>query len=94
MSVKIRLKRTGARKRPFYRIVVVDSRAPRDGRPIEEIGYYGAVLPASFTDRERIRVATERVDYWVSKGAQVSETVKKLIKRVSADTQNDGKGAE
>lgn len=77
MSVRIRLKRTGARKRPFYRIVVMDSRSPRDGRPIEEVGHYSMMLPK----QERIHVAFDRVEYWTSKGAQVSETVRNLLKR-------------
>ena len=77
MSVKIRLKRMGARKRPAYRVVVMDSRSPRDGRPIEEIGYYSAVLPS----KDQVRIAKDRVEYWMRNGAQMSDTVKRLYKK-------------
>lgn len=78
MAVKIRLKRTGSRKRPFYRIVVMDSRAPRDGRPIEEVGHYSPVLPTE----QCVTVALDRIEYWRGQGAQMTETVRSLIKRV------------
>ena len=76
MAVKIRLKRMGAKKKPFYRIVVADSRAPRDGRFIEEIGYYDP----NRTPAE-IKVDLEKADAWVAKGAQYSDTVRSLVKK-------------
>ena len=75
--VVIRLSRGGAKKRPFFRIVVADSRKPRDGRCIERIGFYNAVAQGC---EEKLRVDLERVDYWVSKGAKMSETVSSLVK--------------
>ncbi len=75
MAVKIRLKRMGAKKAPFYRIVVADSRYPRDGRFIEEIGYYDPTQTPSV-----IKVDAEKADKWVKNGAQPTETVKKLLK--------------
>lgn len=74
MPVRIRLKRMGAKKKPFYRIVVADSRAPRDGRFIEEIGYYNPT-----TDPSTIKIDTERAKDRLSKGAQPSDTVKALF---------------
>jgi small subunit ribosomal protein S16 len=79
MAVKIRLKRMGAKKNPFYRIVVADSRYPRDGRFIEEIGYYDPMK-----DTDNVKLNTEAVDKWIKNGAQPTETVKKLIAKVSA----------
>ena len=73
--VKIRLKRMGAKKNPFYRIVVADSRYPRDGRFIEEVGVYN---PSA--DSEKLKVDMERVQYWISNGAQPTDTVKALLK--------------
>jgi len=78
--VKIRLKRLGAKKRPYYRIVIMDSRTPRDGRAIEEIGFYHPVEAAD----KQIKVDQERVDEWIKKGAQPTATVKKLINRAKA----------
>lgn len=76
MAVRIRLKRTGAKKKPFYRIVVADSRYPRDGRFIEEIGYYNPTTkPTTF------EVDAEKVQEWLSKGARPSDTVKALFER-------------
>jgi len=75
MAVKIRLKRIGAKGAPFYRIVVADSRSPRDGRNIDEIGIYNPM-----TDPSEIRVDNEKAQEWLGKGAQPSETVKKLLK--------------
>lgn len=74
MSVRIRLKRMGAKKRPFYRIVVADSRVPRDGRFIEEIGYYNPL-----TEPKTIKVDLEKAQKWLSLGAQPSDTVKFLF---------------
>jgi len=74
MAVKIRLKRMGAHKAPFYRIVVADSRSPRDGRFIEEIGYYNPT-----TDPTTIKIDAEKANQWVKNGAQPSDTVKRLM---------------
>ncbi len=74
--VTIRLSRGGAKKRPFYHIVVTDSRKPRDGRRIERIGFFN---PGARGQEERLRVELERVDYWVGVGAQLSERVQGLV---------------
>lgn len=76
MSVKIRLKRMGAKKKPFYRVVVADSRAPRDGRFIEELGYYNPL-----TDPAEIKIDGEKAAKWLSNGAQPTETVRSLFRR-------------
>ena len=77
--VKIRLRRMGAKKAPFYRIVVADSRCPRDGRFIEEIGTYNPMA-----EGENIKVDLERAKYWISNGAQPTETVRGLLTKVEA----------
>ena len=77
--VKIRLRRMGAKKATYYRIVVADSRAPRDGRFIEEVGVYN---PSAESDK--LKVDMERVQYWISNGAQPTDTVRGLIKKVEA----------
>jgi len=77
--VKIRLRRMGAKKNPYYRIVVADSRSPRDGRAIEEIGTYD---PCAEDVADKIKVDMERVDYWIKNGAQPTDTVRGLIKKV------------
>ena len=77
--VKIRLRRMGAKKAPFYRIVVADSRCPRDGRFIEEIGTYDPMA-----EGENIKVDLERAKYWISNGAQPTETVRGLLTTVEA----------
>ena len=74
--VKIRLARGGAKKRPFYHIVVADSRNKRDGRRIERIGFFN---PLARGGEERLRLDLERVDYWTSVGAQLSERVSSLV---------------
>ena len=74
MSVKIRLRRMGAKKAPFYRIVVADSRYPRDGRFIEEVGYYDPTKEPSV-----IKVDKEKVEKWIASGAQPTDTVKALL---------------
>lgn len=79
MAVKIRLRRMGAKKAPFYRIVVADSRCPRDGRFIEEIGTYDPMA-----EGENIKVDLERAKYWISNGAQPTETVRGLLTKVEA----------
>lgn len=75
MAVRIRLRRMGAKKRPFYRIVVADSRFPRDGRVIEEIGYYNPIVQPA-----EIKVDADKARAWLSTGAQPSDTVKSLLK--------------
>lgn len=75
--VTIRLARAGAKKRPFYHIVVADSRRARDGRYIERIGFFN---PIAVGGEESLRIEKERVDHWVSKGAQPSDRVAKLLK--------------
>ena len=75
--VTIRLSRGGAKKRPFYHIVVTDSRNRRDGRYIESLGYFN---PIAGDSKERIRVDLPRIDYWLDQGAQTSERVKSLLK--------------
>ena len=78
MAVKIRLRRMGAKKAPFYRVVVADSRYPRDGRFIEEVGYYNPVKePIEF------KVDGDKVKEWIAKGAQPTDTVKALLKKNS-----------
>jgi small subunit ribosomal protein S16 len=79
--VTIRLSRGGAKKRPFYHIVVTDSRNRRDGRYIERIGYFNPVAKGGET---RLNIDQERVAYWVGKGAQTSERVARLVKEQSA----------
>lgn len=74
--VKIRLRRMGAKKAPFYRIVVADSRYPRDGRFIEEIGYYNPMEEPSV-----VKVDPEKAKVWMEKGAQPTDTVKALFKK-------------
>ncbi|PWL51726.1 MAG: 30S ribosomal protein S16 [Clostridiales bacterium] len=76
MMVKIRLRRMGAKKAPFYRIVVADSRSPRDGRFIEEIGTYNPMLEPS-----EVKVDADKVKEWIKNGAQPTETVKSLLKK-------------
>lgn len=78
--VTIRLARTGAKKRPFYHIVVTNSRSPRDGRFIERLGFYNPV--ASGND-EQLRVNRERADYWLSQGAKTTESVARLLKQAA-----------
>ncbi|WP_419074729.1 30S ribosomal protein S16 [Ruthenibacterium lactatiformans] len=76
MAVKIRLRRMGAKKAPFYRIVVADSRYPRDGRFIEEIGTYNPL-----TDPASVNVNAERAQEWIKKGAQPTDTVRGILKK-------------
>ena len=75
MAVKIRLRRIGAKKAPFYRIVVADSRYPRDGRFIEEIGYYDPTKEPSV-----VKIDAEKAQTWIKNGAQPTDTVKKILK--------------
>lgn len=76
MAVKIRLRRMGAKKAPFYRIVVADSRSPRDGRFIEEIGYYNPMEEPSV-----VKVDPEKAKKWLENGAQPTDTVRSLFKK-------------
>ena len=77
MGLKIRLARAGAKKRPYYHIVVADSRSPRDGRFIEKLGSYNPMLPAEHTDRGRLQ--PERIQHWLSHGALATERVAKFL---------------
>ena len=79
MAVKIRLKRMGMKKMPFYRIVVADSRSPRDGRFIEEIGYYDPLKSPA-----EIKVDNDAAKKWIGNGAQPTETVRALLKKSGA----------
>ncbi len=76
MSLKIRLARAGAKKRPYYRIVVADSRSPRDGRYIEKIGTYDPLLPK---DAERVKLVEERVKHWLGVGATPTDRVLRFL---------------
>ncbi len=77
--VKIRLRRMGAKKAPFYRVVVADSRSARDGRFIEEIGTYNPL-----TDPATVQIDMERANYWIANGAQPTDTVRGLLKKAQA----------
>ncbi|AWM73829.1 MULTISPECIES: 30S ribosomal protein S16 [Lactobacillus] len=74
MSVKIRMRRMGAKRKPFYRIVVADSRMPRDGRFIEEVGYYNPV-----SEPKELKLDEDKIFEWLKKGAQPSDTVRSLL---------------
>jgi len=76
VAVKIRLKRMGAKKTPHYRVVVADSRSPRDGRFIEEIGYYNPL-----SDPAEVKIDVEKAQAWLKKGAQPTDTVRALLKK-------------
>jgi small subunit ribosomal protein S16 len=77
MGLKIRLARAGAKKRPYYHIVVADSRSPRDGRFIEKVGSYNPMLPAEHTDR--IRLQDERISHWLQHGAVATDRVARFL---------------
>jgi small subunit ribosomal protein S16 len=81
MALVIRLRRHGARKKPFYRIVVADSRSPRDGRFVEQVGTYDPAF-----DPPRVTIKGDAAERWIKAGAKPSDTVKKLIKRAQAAT--------
>ena len=85
MAVKIRLKRVGAKNAPAYRIVVADSRSPRNGRFIEQIGSY-----TPLKKQDNFKINLERAQYWISKGAQPTETVASFIKKASKAAQTSG----
>ena len=78
MAVRIRLKRMGRRHHPVYRINAMDSRSPRDGRVIEELGHYD---PMAKEEDKQVRLNNERIEYWLSQGALPSDTVRDLLKR-------------
>lgn len=83
MAVKIRLRRMGAHKKPFYRIVVADSRSPRDGKCIEEIGHFNPMVePAD------VKLDMEKVENWISNGAQPTDRVKAIINSVKENSGN------
>lgn len=86
MAVKIRMKRIGSKKKPFYRIVVADSRSPRDGRFIEEIGYYNPI-----SNPKQFKVDSEKAVKWISTGAKPTETVAKLFKTYNVTEQVEEK---
>jgi small subunit ribosomal protein S16 len=91
--VKIRLKRMGAKRKPFYRVVVADSRTPRDGRFLEQLGYYDPL-----TEPATIKIDEEKVVQWLNKGAQPSDSARMLLRRVGvleryAETRKAGTGA-
>ena len=77
--LKIRLRRMGAKKAPFYRVIVADSRAPRNGAFVEEIGYYNPL-----TDPADIKIDNERAQHWIKNGAQPTDTVRGLLKKSGA----------
>ena len=83
MSVKIRLKRIGAKKKPFYRVVVSDSRSPRDGRFIDQVGNYN---PKS----SDVKINAEKIDRWLKSGAQPSQTVSNLLKKARKSQSGNG----
>lgn len=74
MAVKIRLARHGAKKRPYYRVIVIDSRSRREGRPIEEVGRYNPCV-----DPSMVKLDLEKIDGWIAKGARPTDTVARLI---------------
>jgi small subunit ribosomal protein S16 len=77
MALKIRLARAGAKKRPYYHIVVADSRSPRDGRFIEKVGSYNPMLPSEHADR--VKLEAERIAHWLGNGAQATDRVAKFL---------------
>ena len=90
MSVKIRMRRMGSKRKPFYRIVVADSRMPRDGRFIEEVGYYNPL-----TNPDEVKLEEDKIFEWLEKGAQPSDTVRSLLSKAGLMTSyhdaKDGK---
>ena len=79
MAVKIRLKRLGAKKSPFYRVIVADERSPRDGKFIDQLGYYNPL-----TDPAEIKIDAEKANKWLANGAQPTETVRALRKKADS----------
>ena len=82
MSVKIRMRRMGSKRKPFYRIVVADSRMPRDGRFIEEVGYYNPV-----SQPKELKLDEDKIFEWLEKGAQPSDTVRSLLSKAGLMTR-------
>jgi small subunit ribosomal protein S16 len=82
MAIKIRLARGGSKKRPFYRIVAADSRMPRDGRFIERLGTYNPLLPKD--SEERVKMDIERIQEWISKGAQPTDRIARMLEAAGA----------
>lgn len=82
MSVKIRMRRMGSKRKPFYRIVVTDSRMPRDGRFIEEVGYYNPL-----TNPDEVKLEEDKIFEWLEKGAQPSDTVRSLLSKAGLMTR-------
>ncbi len=82
MSVKIRMRRMGSKRKPFYRIVVADSRMPRDGRFIEEVGYYNPL-----TNPDEVKLEEDKIFEWLKKGAQPSDTVRSLLSKAGLMTR-------
>ena len=80
MAVKLRLARAGAKKRPFYRIIAADTRSPRDGKYIDQVGYYDPTRNPALT-----RIDFEKLDHWIQNGAQPSQIVKELVKKARAE---------
>ncbi len=87
MSIKIRLARGGSKKRPFYRIVAADSRMPRDGRFIEKLGIYNPLLAKDSEDR--VKMDVERVQYWMSQGAQATDRVARFLEAAGVVAKKD-----
>jgi small subunit ribosomal protein S16 len=95
MAVRIRLARAGAKKRPYFRIVVADERAPRDGRFIEKVGTYSPMLKSD--DPKRVTLDVERIQHWLSKGAQPTDRVLRFLDQAGLakrDARNNPKKAE
>ena len=82
MAVKIRLRRMGAKKAPFYRVIVADEKSPRDGKFIDEIGYYNPL-----TNPAEIKINAEKAKTWISNGAQPTETVRSILKKSNIDVK-------
>ena len=92
MATKIRLARGGSKKRPFYRVVVADTRMPRDGRYIEKIGTYNPLLPKD--SEERVQIDVDRVKHWMDQGAQVTDRVSRFLEAagiIEKKTRNNAK---
>ena len=87
MAMKLRLARGGSKKRPMYRIVAADSRAPRDGRYIERLGTYNPLLPKD--NEQRITMNVERVQYWLGQGAEPTDRVSRMLENASVIAKKD-----
>jgi len=92
MAVKIRLARGGSKKRPFYRVVVADTRMPRDGRYIEKVGTYNPLLPKD--SEERVKIDVDRIKHWLGEGAQATDRVSRFLEAagvIEAKSRNNPK---